>query len=292
MAKYDRRFLVPYLQDVCSIELLLVRLQKEYHAADRNLIHNQNKLNSDVPPPKVEVVSRSVGKFFAIVAGGCFTSIMVCIIIGSYILPVLFEILAFILFLAGLFFCYLAKVAFDDAFESEKKEEEYKKKLMAYKKRESERDSYRKNIASWKNQRNLIIGRIEEVKKLRERIYNINVIPHQYRNVYAAHFLYDFFRGGQEDDLEKVIGIFVLEEIKARLDKVIEQQTEMILNQRVMLANQDRMNKQIAENHEQEMRQYAKMVESGERRNQYLEMINTNLEISNYFAYNEYIKRR
>ena len=37
MARYDRRLLVPYLQDVCSVELLYTRAIRDLDACERTL---------------------------------------------------------------------------------------------------------------------------------------------------------------------------------------------------------------------------------------------------------------
>ena len=295
MARYDRRFLVPYLQDVCSVELLLIRLNKEDDKVLDNIWRFENRIKNDPRPQKVTEYPMKYAVKALIRGLICLAISFLCACVrsstDSYVLEFISMISSFpMLVVAGVFF-WIAKAEYDDHCESTYDVKVYEKKLKEWYDRAAERDKNQQQADFWRNRRKLIQSHIKEVQNLRKRVYDVNVIPHQYRNVYAAHFLYDFFRGGQADDLEQVIAIFVLEEIKARLDRVIEQQTDIIVNQRVMIANQERTNKQIAENHRREMEQYARLNENAERRNQYLEMINTNLVISNYFAYNDYIKK-
>lgn len=283
MAKYDRRFLVPYLQDVVSVELLLGRLRNEKEATQRRILNNKSFIDRHVKPQKPEVPKGYAMKNYVI---------SVCFFCVFFLTLPFLGIFSAVFLVFGFLFKSKGREDAEEEQKYEKDKREYDYKIKIYEDNQTKYIRAKSTLEQDRIYLDTLSQRIEKVSKLREMAYSVNIIPHQYRNVYAAHYLYDFFRGGQEDDLEKVIGIFVLEEIKARLDKIIEQQTEMILNQRVMIANQERMDKHIAENHEREMRQYARLNQNAQRQTQYLEMINTNLEISNYFAYNEYIRRR
>lgn len=293
MARYDRRLLVPYLADVCSVELLVFRLEKQIQKAKENVWWFEDKLKKDVEPKKIPEYSldemkkyRKWGVIFILCAsallwfatsvdsGGTFLEIMIVALVGF----------------SGWNF-FLSWNAYDLWHQYESKRESYQEAYAAYQSREPERQRNQKNLDAWMCEKELLEQRLQDVIRLREEAYDANVIPIQYRNIYAAHFLYNFFRSGQSDDLDQVLQIFVLEEIKSRLDRIIEQQTEIILNQRVMMANQEKANKMLAANHEKEMRQLAQLNQNAERRNQYLQMINCNLAISNYFAYHDYIRK-
>ena len=54
MAKYDRRLLVPYLEDLCSVELLHVKVSNEFRRAKENYWDYQNRLKYDVKPQEPE----------------------------------------------------------------------------------------------------------------------------------------------------------------------------------------------------------------------------------------------
>ena len=86
--------------------------------------------------------------------------------------------------------------------------------------------------------------------------------------------------------------MFILEEIKAKLDEVIQQQTTIILNQRISMAKQDTLNQAITEQRLEQKRAMATFERNNERRDQYLSMINTNLMLSNYLAYKNYTELR
>lgn len=287
MAKYDRKLLIPYLETVYCAELLLLKVQRDYKSASDNKLTYQLRLEADNPP---EPPKNQSGEWKVLLPIG--------ILLGFIALTMLFSgnaIKILLSFVVGFIAFFFLLGAYTDLEYKSWYEEGYRKytdQLRAYNSRKSERESNRRMMDSWDQQMVLREKRVREVRKLRDRVYSVNVIPLPYRNVYAAHFLYEFFRSGQADDLEQVIAIFVLEEIKARLDRVIDQQMEMILNQRAIIANQERIDSRIAENHKREMNQIAMLNENAQQSNKYLEMINANLELNNYFAYNNYIRIR
>lgn len=297
LAKYDRRLLLPYLQDICSIEFLICRLMKERETAHRNMCWFKDKLDQDKPPRKVADHSLDIMRSFRKKGNIYATCACLGIVLGSSMGGslgsagmALEAMIVVLVILSGWNYLH-AWDEYNVWCQYESMEDDYKEAFAAYEVREPIRQQHKENMNAWLHHVNVLDGRIQEVKALREQAYGVNVIPIQYRNIYAVHYLYDFFRSGQSDDLDQVLQIFVLEEIKARLDKIIEQQTEMIINQRIMIAQQEKTNTMIAKNHEKEMRQLANINQNAERRNQYLEMINCNLAISNYFAYQEYIHR-
>ena len=290
MAKYDRRLLVPYLEDLCSVELLYVKLSKELSHAQGRQWNYENLVKNDIPPAKPPKAVDNSGLicfvWFAIIGLGIWA--LTLFFSGLFLRMLGAVVIAFICFMLYLF---AQGLSWDDE-SSRKKNEKYEKELKQYNDRAQVRSNNKQQEAHWHNQANILQKRVQEVKKLREGIYNANVIPIPYRNVYAVHFLYEYFRSSSADDVDMILQTFVLEEIKSKLDTIIQQQTEIILNQRMMIANQHKMNQTLARNHEQQMKQLANLNENAERQNQYLEMINTNIQITNFFAYHDYITRR
>lgn len=286
MARYDRRMLVPYLQDVYAVELLLRRVQKEASAAQGAVHTYQKRYDSDKKPEEP--------------VGGGLAAMLICAVLGLIAVPfalylIYFTGSALILagialgFVAGCLF-YASYLALERYCSYRKEVKKYKNDLKEYEARKGNRDQNKSMITTWSKALETRKKRVTEVRQLRDTIYNANVIPMPYRNIYAVSFLYDYFRTSQADDVDMILQTFVLEEIKAKLDVIIEQQAEMIINQRATIANQEKMEESIARNHEKEMRRLANLNENAERRNQYLEMINTNLVVSNFFAYHDYIK--
>lgn len=294
MAKYDKRILVPYLRDICSLELLIAKLERENSEA-RTAIWQWKTDLDDPKPEEIQVTDGSGAGFFFGIA--CIAAIIatVLLIVGTRLGGFFGGVLKFAAFacfcISGLDMFVLATCA-ESSKDREEKIRKYQEELKAYEAREPKRARARAEVKAWEDYRDLTESRIEEVKQLREKAYSANIIPRQYRNIYAVHYLYEYMDTSQENDLDRVIQTFVLEEIKSRLDSIIEQQTEIILNQRCLIAKQEQSSKIMIENHKQKMQQLAMLNENSVNQTKYLQMINTNLAVSNYFAYHDYIRSR
>ena len=97
------------------------------------------------------------------------------------------------------------------------------------------------------NARKEIDGKIQkvdnecrEIEVLINKMYQTNIIPTRYRDFYAAIYLYDWFVFGSSDDMDMALNTYVLENIKDKLDIVIRNQSQSIINQQQIIANQYR----------------------------------------------------
>ena len=129
---------------------------------------------------------------------------------------------------------------------------------------------------------------VKTVSNLLTKLYDVNVIPAQYRNIYVAVYLYEWFSTSMADDLDHALSMFVLEEIKERLDRVIANQTEQIINQQLMIANQYRSQEMLQQHNEEMVSKLEQINASNEERNRYLGMIEGNTAAIAYFSAAEY----
>lgn len=132
---------------------------------------------------------------------------------------------------------------------------------------------------------------MKEAEKLRSDTYSVNIIPSRYRTIHAAYYLYDYFESGRETDLDKIIQTMLLDEIIPRMDKLIMQNQEILLNQRRQLALQEQQNRAIAKNHREQMRRIARMERNQELQLDYQRMIERNQEVTNFFLAADYLER-
>ncbi len=130
----------------------------------------------------------------------------------------------------------------------------------------------------------------KRIAKTLDTVYAANIIPSHYRDMYAAVYLCDFFSTSRSDDLDMALNTYVLEQIKDKLDVIIEKQREAILNQRLILANQQKsLEEQRA--HNDYMRQKVYQIASSiEEQNQYLAMIEGSSAATAYFAAANYLR--
>ncbi len=132
----------------------------------------------------------------------------------------------------------------------------------------------------------------DNVRSLMKEAYNVNIIPSRYRDIYTAVYLYDYFSTSMSTDLEAALNLYVLEQIKDRLDRIIKNQAEIILNQRVMIAKQQESIVLQKEHNENIISKIDKMISGDEERNMYLRMIEVNTSATTYFAAADYFASR
>ena len=106
----------------------------------------------------------------------------------------------------------------------------------------------------------------------------------------AMVYLYDWFSQSGEDDLGLALNTFVLEQTKDKLDMIIRNQGDIILNQQMQLSLQMQSNKE-QENHFRMMENKVKQLEmEDEERNKNLDMIARTNESVLWYARQDYIR--
>lgn len=90
---------------------------------------------------------------------------------------------------------------------------------------------------------------LENTKDLLNSAYSINIIPENIRGLYGVYFLYKYISTSQVS-LNEAFFHFDLDEIKCKLDIIIEQQREIILK----MARSNALNEKIVKQNEQTLR--------------------------------------
>ncbi len=90
---------------------------------------------------------------------------------------------------------------------------------------------------------------LERTEALLQEAYSINIIPAKYRNIYAAYFLYEYISTSTVS-LSDALYHCDLDEISRKLDVIIEQQQEIIME----LARSNALNEQIIRQNEQTLK--------------------------------------
>ena len=89
-----------------------------------------------------------------------------------------------------------------------------------------QRDGFQKNL--------------DEAERVMEKAYSANVIPKQFRNLYAVYYLYEYLSTSQST-LESAMLHFDLNEIKAKLDSIIDQQEQIVLQNAISISQNDKI---------------------------------------------------
>lgn len=292
MARYNRDFLVPYLEDICALHLSKQKVQRMIGLLERKISRiNQDALNK-VEKPQYEKYKESPnGGDLAIGCLGmiCCLGGLACIFLGPLFGGAETILYAALLAIPGCY-CVFRSIFFYDGVNKEIKKRNDKIKeehelgeFAALVSVEPQVKSVQKNISTLK-------GEIQNIDALLTKHYSVNVIPGWYRDIYAAVYLYDWFSRSQADDLDMALNTLVLEQIKDRLDTIIRNQGEMIINQRIMIANQQKSMEQAERHHVEQMAKLNRIAASNEDRNMYLSMIEANTAANAYFAAANYLK--
>ncbi|MBR2315305.1 MAG: zinc ribbon domain-containing protein [Clostridia bacterium] len=149
--------------------------------------------------------------------------------------------------------------------------------------------NYKRNlpeIQKLKIQHKEIEGEFEQASQLLEQAYNVNIVPKQFRNLYAVYYLADFINTSNES-LSTALLNYNMEIIKEKLDKIIEQQQEIIINQALMLAQSEKLMKQNA----QQLQYLASIEQNTERAAQYAQIASNNAEACAWISLANYISK-
>lgn len=288
MAKFNREFLVPYLRDVCAVELQINRLIKqrdniksqicgiEYREAEEEPILKQAKIGQGWIKAFLGVW---IGFTIVMIIPACFAAFVYSNRSGAIAYLIVPLIFAFPVGLISWLYSLRRKNKRNQQYQME-----YQQALFTYEQAMRKEAIVVNSLPNLRQRLNGCTVEIHKAQQLRNKLYSANVIPVQYRNIYASVYLYQFFSTSQADDIDMTLQTFVLEEIKARLDKVIQLQTETIINQEIMIANQ-RASMEAQQQYQSYMKAKAKEIAGSiDEQNAYLSMIEGNTAATAYFA--------
>lgn len=150
--------------------------------------------------------------------------------------------------------CYIGSIIYAASDSAAKKEEaneqyardvdKYNKQLEADQQRVEKEEEMKKALQVTYAETD---AKVKEAQAIRSHLYAANIVPLKFRNIYAIFSIYDFLSTSQES-LESALLHFDLDEIKSKLDTIINQQQEMILQQSVLIAQNEsiiRQNREI-----------------------------------------------
>lgn len=292
MARYNREFLVPYLEDICSLQLSKQKIQQLIHTS-RHEIENINRSALEkVGEPELEDYKGDndlAGVGSGCLGIACFVGVVATFFmalmsgeLSMLIIPAMFGVAEIWLILKS----FGAKDAENVKIKErndEKERDHAIAQMAALVVVEPQVEAVKKRIS-------FLEGEARKVEQLLEIAYSANVIPRWYRDLYPAVYLYDWFSNSRADDLDVALNTLVLEQIKDRLDTIIRNQGEMIINQRIMIANQKKSMEQAERHQAMLMAKLNRIEASNEERNMYLSMIEANTAANAYFSAANYLK--
>lgn len=292
MVRYEREFLVPYLEDICSLHLAKRKVEELIAEAEVEISEINNTALSCIQAPVLERYRKQddldgVGK--TCLGAGITLFAVVLFLVSAFIGSSATLVLAAVLGIVGGAISIYSTGEKDRVNAEIKRRNDEKERnhavqeLAALSAVEPKVDKVKERISFYKKE-------MQRIDDLLEEQYNVNVIPRWYRDIYPAVYLYDWFSTGRSDDLDMALNTFVLEQIKERLDTIIANQSQIIMNQRITIANQYKAMEQQERHAAMLMSKLDQIEASNEERNIYLNMIESNTAANAYFAAANYLK--
>lgn len=282
MAHYDRRLLVPYLQDIYSIELLCANLQQKVGESRNSLVWFQNALSQaeaiadpEPPiPPKPNHTIFAALPFALVFFFGLYFSLSNPVWIAAAVLGLIGAVL----------------VVFNWERRDRQEKAKFEEAAQSYNKIVEANNAERKNIPNYRatidyttSKLPPLVAQLRAAVALRKEIYSVNVIPPKFRNIHTVSYLYEYFRTGQETDLDVLLQNLRIEEIRQRLDKTIAQNKESLLKQRRQIAMQEHQNPAQAKQQQAELQQIAMLEQNQDLQLTYQNMLAIHQKVSSFF---------
>ena len=297
MANYNHEILVNYLRDVYSMELLVRKIEDDVHSTGEDVEYIQafiKKADSALVPKRGPISPPK--DIFPSLTKGCVTlGILICLLLLNPDSAFWGFVGALCIYLSLGFFIYAGFIASKNAkkqkMEKEAVEETYQEEKKDYERMMALANEGRSDLPNQIDYYNAAVSHLQEAKENLQSVYSVNIIPNKYRSVYVAYYLYDYISSSHETDIDRVLQTMLLDQIIAKLDKIIAQQEEIILNQRMQLAKQDALLAQSKKQHEEQMKAISNLEENQQMQNDYLAMTEANTRITNYFVTADYINK-
>jgi hypothetical protein len=292
MASLNREFLVPYLQNVCSLHLALRKVEQKMRKVNYLIFEAENGVTLDKPQRKEYVVEKN-RSFYAVTGIGCVVAVFsgmffaLNIIGGTQIgLPWTVSGMA-----VGILLLVLPQLFANARREQNRRiDQEFDREFDRYRAELAEAVEKSANAVSklklrlqeWEQEK-------KRVDELLQMAYSVNLIPMAYRNIYGALYLYEWICTSRFDDLNVALQSFDLERSKDKLNHIILTQSDAILVHTKSMADQT---KTFVAQKQQEVVLRSKLENMGcvgEEREMYETMLEINLDATAYFAASDYL---
>lgn len=292
MTSYDREFLVPYLENICALHLLEKKLSSQYDKAIQKKNENAALLDGGVKMPEYprEEKVGTFGRVLSLVFG---LFVEFWLFLGFLTIPAISSYgIVWFLGISAIFFIVIPIIKMIDSDRCNKvRLRTYEsKKASVQRQRNRNKEIAQQQLPIIEEKINKLVEEYNNVSKLLKDAYNANIIPRHYRDIYTAVYLYDWFSTSSSTDMDHALSMFALEEIRERLDIIISNQSEEIMNQRIMIAKQNNAIEDQKIRTERLMNKLNQIQTTEEERNKYLSMIESNTAANAYFAAANYLQ--
>lgn len=223
MAKYQREFLIPYLNDITALHLALHKLESRLAVLERQKSAlERGRCQSIQPQEPCYLLTNGgfmIGMGVFTMATALWMFVMKLPVIG------LFGAIGGLMgVIAGLILHTRA------SREHQRQNRNYNRRLMEYQKLEMQNRQDQEAIPGLEAETAVCQAEILRVKDALEAAHSANIIPREFRNVSAVMFLRSWFCQGASNDLDAALNTYSLVESGISLEQMIANEGQELLN--------------------------------------------------------------
>lgn len=283
-----------YLTNLRALECIYSKLSSDINCLDNDIknckiVYGASKKEVNKPSSNLVVF---VGYFLyalfymiIVAVGGWLIDIPVHWLSGSHIVRNIGIIIALCIFIGYTVWCIYSSIDENKNYkkEVEATEKQYRIDLNSANQINAKNKSCLPGLIS---KREKMYAELCKVVQLRDKAYAINIIPSKFRkNIYAIYYLHEYITTSNES-LTSAFLHLDLDDLKIKLDQVLANQRQIIINQQIQIAQNEQL--QIA--NEKKFRHLASIEENTERAAQYAQIAANNAEACAWIGMANYIR--
>ncbi len=292
MASLNRDFLLPYLQNVCSLHLALRKVEQKMRKVNYLIFEAENGVTVDKPVRR-EYVTEKNRTYYTLTAVGCVLGVFSAMffalnIIGGTQIALPWAVTGMAV---GLLLLVIPQLFVNARREENRRiDQEFAREF----------DRYRMDLAEAMEKSAFSVSRLKlrlqeweqekkRVDELLQMAYAVDLIPMAYRNIFTSLYLYEWICTSRHDDINVALQNFNQEKYREKLDHIILTQSDSILVHTKSLADQTRT---FVAQKQQEVILRSMLEEMGcvgQERELYQNMLEVNLDATAYFAAADYL---
>lgn len=151
------------------------------------------------------------------------------------------------------------------------------------------KDLYEKEKRKWQERKSYLNKQYNRIQELLNNNYGMNILATPYRNIQSVYYIYDYMSTSQEDLKETLMHERMengIQRILQKLDIIIEQNSNIIFNQRKSEAN----NIQLINQNKNILNQLSNIRDNVEESTKYLEMSANYAETCAFFEHAAWLR--
>lgn len=294
---YDRKILIPYLKSVMEVELAIAAINAKRNRYQGEINYDEDYLNrhgNKVLPPKPQRDNPLLLWGISILAGiGVGIAVYLgCLVCGLFPVAII-ELLTdftwetfkswarFIAVVIGIawtwYLIHEEKTTYDLSVRRYYEDKENATKII------NRCKQYRSQLSRYHTVTQQCEEELKRLQRLRRKVYRVNIIPDNYRDLYSIAYLHRYFSTSRATDLDMIIQTLLMDEIKRQLVMIRNDLHEIINNQNAIIGRLDGLRMEVNETNTRQMRMIADTERNQELKNDYLRMIEANTSANAYF---------